>query len=101
VGSGAVPAALLRADDLPEQMAKIADIGDVNVTFVRRTRARYFECAPLFHLLPKRVLDLFGLPLLRGSQWPSWPTGLASTTSCHTDFEAGSPAPGRGRCGRT
>jgi hypothetical protein len=35
-----------------------------------RTRARYFEYAPLFHLLPKRVLDLFGLPLLRGGQWP-------------------------------
>lgn len=57
-------------DDLPEPMAKIADLGDVNVTFVPRTRARYYEYAPLFHLLPKRVLDVFGLPLLRGGQWP-------------------------------
>lgn len=57
-------------DDLPEPMARIADLGDVNVTFVPRTRARYFEYAPLFHLLPKRVLDMFGLPLLRGGQWP-------------------------------
>jgi hypothetical protein len=31
--------------DLPEQMAKIADLGDVNITFVTRTRARYFEYA--------------------------------------------------------
>jgi hypothetical protein len=40
-------------------MAKIADLGDVNVTFVPRTRARYFEYAPLLHLLPKRVVDPF------------------------------------------
>ena len=46
-------------EDLAEQMAKIADLGDVNVTFVPRTRARYFEYAPLLHLLPKRVLDPF------------------------------------------
>lgn len=39
-------------DDLPEQMAKIADISDVNVTFVPRTRARYFEYAPLFTCCP-------------------------------------------------
>jgi hypothetical protein len=40
-------------DDLPGQMAEIADLGGVNVTFVPRTRARYFEYALLFHLLPK------------------------------------------------
>ena len=57
-------------DDLPEPMAKIADLGDINVTFVPRTRSRYFEYASLFHLLPKRVLDTFGLPTLRGGQWP-------------------------------
>ncbi|WP_205856341.1 hypothetical protein [Phytoactinopolyspora endophytica] len=57
-------------DDLPESMAKVADLGDVNVMFVPRTPMRYFEYAPLFHLLSKRVLDMFGLPLLRGGQWP-------------------------------
>jgi hypothetical protein len=57
-------------DDLPEPMAKIADLGDVNVTFVPRTRSRYFEYAPLLHLLPKRVLGTFGLPTLRSGQWP-------------------------------
>ncbi len=57
-------------DDLPEPMAKIADLGDVNVTFVPRTGSRYFEYAPLLHLLPKRVLDMFGLPTLRRGQWP-------------------------------
>jgi hypothetical protein len=57
-------------DDLPEPMAAIADLGDVNVTFVPRTRSRYFEYAPLVHLLPKRVVDRFGLPVLRAGQWP-------------------------------
>jgi hypothetical protein len=42
---------LFDLEDLPEQMAKIADLGDVNVTLVR-TRARFFESAVL-HLLPK------------------------------------------------
>lgn len=57
-------------DGLPEPMAKIAELGDVNVSFVPRTSSRYFEYAPLFHLLPKRVLTMFGLPLLRGGLWP-------------------------------
>jgi len=52
-------------DELPRPMAEIAELGDVNVTFVPRTRSRYFEYAPLMHLLPKRVLDMFGLPTLR------------------------------------
>lgn len=57
-------------DELPPQMAKVADIGDVNVVFVPRTRSRYHEYAPLLHLLPRRVLAMFGLPMLRGGQWP-------------------------------
>jgi hypothetical protein len=56
--------------ELPAQMARIADLGDVNVVFVPRTRSRYHEYAPLLHLLPRRVLLRFGLPLLRGGQWP-------------------------------
>ena len=57
-------------DELPPQMAKIADLGDINVVFVPRTRSRFHEYAPLLHLLPRRVLARFGLPLLRGGQWP-------------------------------
>jgi hypothetical protein len=56
--------------ELSAQMARIADLGDVNVVFVPRTRSRYHEYAPLLHLLPRRVLLRFGLPLLRGGQWP-------------------------------
>lgn len=57
-------------DELPEEMAAIADLGDVNVTFVPRTRSRYHEYASLLHLLSKRTLTEFGLPVLRGGMWP-------------------------------
>jgi hypothetical protein len=57
-------------DDLPEPIARIADMGDINAMLVPRTRSRYFEYAPLYHLLPKATLDRFGLPLLRRGQWP-------------------------------
>jgi len=56
--------------DLPEPLGAIADLGDVNVSYVPRTRSRYFEYAPLLHLFPKRVLDMFGLPVMRRGQWP-------------------------------
>ncbi|OLL70456.1 hypothetical protein Ae168Ps1_6203 [Pseudonocardia sp. Ae168_Ps1] len=57
-------------DELPAAVAAIADLGDLNVVFVPRTRSRYHEYAPLIHLLPRRTLCRFGLPLLRGGQWP-------------------------------
>lgn len=57
-------------DDLPQHMADIADLGDINLTFVPRTRSRYFEHAPLLHLLPTRTLERFGLPALKTGLWP-------------------------------
>lgn len=57
-------------DECPPEMLKIVDQGDLNVVFVPRTRTRFFEYAPLFHLLPRRTLERFGLPLYRGGQWP-------------------------------
>nr|WP_143447956.1 sigma-70 family RNA polymerase sigma factor [Kineosporia sp. R_H_3] len=63
-------------DELPSPIRRVADQGDVNVMFVPRTRSRYYEYAPLFHLLPRTMLERFGLPLLRGGQWPF----LATTT---------------------
>lgn len=55
---------------LPEPIARIADLGDINTILVPRTQSRYFEYEPLFHLLPKATLDRFGLPLLRRGLWP-------------------------------
>lgn len=57
-------------DECPPEMLKIVDQGDVNVVFVPRTQTRYFEYAPLFHLIPRSRLERFGLPLYRGGQWP-------------------------------
>ena len=56
--------------ELPTSLRKVADSGDVNVMFVPRTRTRYYEYAPLFHLLPRSTVERFGLPLLRGGSWP-------------------------------
>lgn len=57
-------------DELPEEMAQIADLGDINVTFVPRTPLRYDEYGPLLNLLPKRTMEKFKLPVLRGYHWP-------------------------------
>ena len=57
-------------DDFSPQLRRIASLGDVNVTLVPRTRSRYWEYAPLVHLLPRATLERFGLPLLRAGQWP-------------------------------
>lgn len=75
-------------DELPEPVAKIAELGDVNVTFVPRTRSRYFEYAPLLHLLPKKVLDMFGLPTLRGGQWPFMVDYSGIDSFLPSDFQA-------------
>ena len=40
-------------EQLPLQLREIADRGDVNVVFVPKTACRYYEYAPLFHLLPR------------------------------------------------
>lgn len=57
-------------DELPEPLRRIADRGDVNVSLVPRTVSRYFEYAPLMHLLPESTLQRFNLPTLRAGTWP-------------------------------
>lgn len=37
---------------LPPDLARIADLGDNNIVFIPRTQTRYYDYAPLFHLLP-------------------------------------------------
>lgn len=57
-------------EELPTPIAELADQGDINIIFVPRTRTRYFEHAPLFHLLPAATLTRYGMPMLRAGQWP-------------------------------
>lgn len=75
-------------EDLPEPMARVADLGDVNVTFVPRTSSRYFEYAPMLHLLPKRVLEQFELPSVRGGLWPFMADSVGTDDFLPSDFEA-------------
>ncbi len=35
-----------------------------------RIKSRYYEYAPLFHLLPAKLVERFGTPLLRAGPWP-------------------------------
>lgn len=74
-------------EECPPEMLKIIDQGDVNVVFVPRTKSRYFEYAPLFHLLPRRILERFGLPLYRGGQWPFLADVWSPDRYLPTDFE--------------
>ena len=74
-------------DECPPEMVKIIDQGDINVVFVPRTRTRYFEYAPLFHLLPRRTVERFGLPLYRGGQWPFISDVWSPDRYLPTDFE--------------
>jgi hypothetical protein len=74
--------------DLPARLERLADLGDVNMYFVPRTRSRYYEYAPLYHLLPPTTLSRFGLPLLRGGQWPFMMENAAVDRFLPDDFEA-------------
>lgn len=75
-------------DELPTSMAQVADLGDHNITFVPRTRSRYFEHAPLLHLLPTRTLERFGLPALKTGQWPFIADYAGVDDFLPNDFEA-------------
>jgi hypothetical protein len=74
-------------EQLPPQMREVADRGDVNVVFVPRTASRYYEYAPLFHLLPRSTVKRHGLPLLRGGQWPYLAEGSWVGRYIPADFE--------------
>ena len=67
---------------------EVADRGDVNVVFVPRTHGRYYEYAPLFHLLSRSQAERHGLPLLRRGIWPYPCRDGAVDRYLPADFEA-------------
>jgi len=75
-------------DDLPAKLHEIVDRGDVNVVFVPRTLSRYYEYAPLFHLLSRGTAERYGLPLLHGGQWPFLVERSSVDRYLPDDFEA-------------
>lgn len=74
-------------DELPEDMRKITDVGDVNVMFVPRTTSRYYEYAPLLHLLRRSTLERFRLPLVRAGSWPFMMDSTKPDRFLPPDFE--------------
>jgi hypothetical protein len=68
-------------------LREIADRGDVNIVFVPRTASRYYEYAPLFHLLPRAAIERHGLPLLRSGQWPYFAESGEINRYLPADFE--------------
>jgi hypothetical protein len=74
-------------DQLPSPLGELAECGDINIVLVPRTKSRYFEYAPLFHLLPRGVLQRHGLPLLHAAQWPFLADSQQPDLSLPGDFE--------------
>lgn len=79
IWNGAWEAAQLRnrikyfVRELPTTVRPIVRLReDINVTFVPRwDHTRYNAYAPLFHLLPRRTVERFGLPVLGTGNWPA------------------------------
>lgn len=65
---------------MPPQIAKIADLGDINTIFVPRTVSRYFEYSTLFHILPRATVEKGEEEASLSSPTPSRP--LTVTVNC-------------------
>ncbi len=58
--------------DLPSDFtALINSLPETNIWLIADDQKRYEAYAPLFHLLPKRLLDRHGLPALKRPLWPN------------------------------
>jgi len=59
------------ADEIPAHIAWLADRADLNIRLAGyRAGIRYDAYATLYHQLPRRILERFGLPCLRRGLWP-------------------------------
>lgn len=59
-------------EDVPPELKWVLD-QEADIRLVPRGRKhRYDAYAPLYHLLPRSVLERFGLPLLRRGIWPHY-----------------------------
>lgn len=57
-------------DEAPHDLAWVLD-SEVNIRLVYKDPKHHYDAyAPLYHLLPKETLDLFGLPYLLRGLWP-------------------------------
>ena len=73
-------------EELPELMDWIETLPEANIYLLIDTPTKYEAYAPLYHLLPKRVLDRHGLPCLRRPLWPVNGTCSRNEENLPTDF---------------
>jgi len=88
-------------DDLPPQLARIADRGDVNVVFVPRSGSRYHQYAPLYHPLPGRTLERFDCRCSEPGSGRSLRGRPAPIPTCQPTSSADSLRHGPRQCGGT
>jgi len=67
-----VRSGLFRRKDVPPFIRRAIDVApdDANIVFLPQTRLRYLEYAPIYHLIPAKILRAAGLPLLAAANWP-------------------------------
>jgi len=57
--------------ELPDLAEWIDKLPDANTYLIADSETRYDAYAPLYHLLPKRLLDRYQLPALKRPLWPN------------------------------
>lgn len=58
-------------DDVPKSLLWLRENADHNIYLLPRAETHcYYAYAPLFHMLPGRLLDRYGLPPFRRGLWP-------------------------------
>jgi len=59
--------------DFPNKLRWLTSIENTNLYLIPNARKSAFDAfEPLYHLLPLRTLERFGLPALRRGMWPHW-----------------------------
>ncbi|OLN25523.1 hypothetical protein [Desulfosporosinus metallidurans] len=57
--------------EVPEKLEWLKQFKDHNVYLIPKLRDRqYYAYLPIYHMLPPRILRYYGLPLLKGGNWP-------------------------------
>lgn len=81
--------ALFRREETPPLIRRVIDLApeDANIVFLPGTKTRYLEYAPLYHLVPARVLKTERLPLLAAANWPHVTSWDAIDDQLPKDFE--------------
>lgn len=73
-------------DGLPELIEWVENLPEANIYLVADSKTKFDAYSPLYHLLPKRLLDRHGLPALKRGLWPRNMAGAWTDEILPTDF---------------